>query len=201
LTFRRYVAAGEHLDDLNMQRQYGADYAQALIQGDPEIDMEKVGMSIDHTMTVFIDAKGEVLSNDPQIMELVLNPDGSEKERRQPTDTVSNIHSEFPLRWTGKKLPIKDAVRKFYFRRSVQLQHVDGLSFDFLHGMAAELESEKVMMLLGSGEKGTGPLLFQANGRAYRGFLSGRTDGKRYRLCLHLSDMELKRPAGGEKNG
>ena len=60
--------------------------------------------------------------------------------------------------------------------------------------MASELEKDKAVMLLGTGEKGAGPLIFQANGRAYRGFLSGQVQEQKYRLLLHLSDMELKKP-------
>jgi len=48
--------------------------------------------------------------------------------------------------------------------------------------------------LVGSGDKGTAPLIFQSNGRPYRGFLRGQTNGKSYRLVLHLSDLELKKP-------
>jgi hypothetical protein len=66
--------------------------------------------------------------------------------------------------------------------------------------MASELEKDKVVMLLGTGEKGAGPLIFQANGRAYRGFLSGEVQGEKYRLLLHLSDMELKKPSSPNKN-
>ena len=61
--------------------------------------------------------------------------------------------------------------------------------------MAAELEQEEAVMLLGSGDKGMGPLILQSNGRAYRGFLSGETRGDAYRLLLPRSDLELKRPA------
>jgi hypothetical protein len=61
--------------------------------------------------------------------------------------------------------------------------------------MAKELGESRSVMLLGTGEKGTGPLVFQANGRPYRGFLEGQVQGTSYRLTLLLSDMELKRPA------
>ena len=110
-------------------------------------------------------------------------------------DAASNVNGELPVRWSGRKIPVADAVRRFAFRRTVQLQHGDGLTYDFLLARATELEREQVVMLLGSGGKGTGPLLLQSNGRAYRGFLSGETRGESYRLLLHLSDMELKRPA------
>ena len=62
--------------------------------------------------------------------------------------------------------------------------------------MAKQLEEEQVMTLVGTGKSGKDPLIFQANGKPYRAFLEGRTDGKRFKLFLHLSDMELKRPNG-----
>jgi hypothetical protein len=37
--------------------------------------------------------------------------------------------------------------------------------------------------------------VLQSNGSPYRGFLDGRVDGDTYVLLLHLSSMELKKPA------
>jgi hypothetical protein len=122
------------------------------------------------------------------------NPDGSERERKKPQDIQANIDDEYPIKWVGKKLPIGDCCRKFLFRRTVQLKHIDGLTYEFLYKMAALLESEKKMSLVGTGESGKEPLIFRANGKPYRGFLEGRTNGEQYKLFLHLSDMELKQP-------
>ena len=47
-------------------------------------------------------------------------------------------------------------------------------------------------MLVGAGPKSNQPLIFQRNGSAYRGFLEGRTQGDKYCLLLHLSNLELK---------
>ena len=199
IAFRRYLAASETGIDETMKVNFGGDYAEALLKGDPEVDLELVGRTIDHTQTVYLDGKGSLMFADPKFLEEVTNPDGSEKERRDPVDTESNVDAGLPVRWTGKKVPLADAVRRFAFRRTLQLQHVDGLTYDYLYEMAKELEEASVMMLVGTGEKGSGPLIFQANGRAYRGFLEGRTKGKSYRLVLHLSDMELKAPAQKER--
>jgi hypothetical protein len=199
IAFRRYLAASETGIDETMKVNFGGDYAEALIKGDPEVDLELVGRTIEQTQTVYLDGKGSLMFADPKFLEEVTNPDGSEKERRDPVDTESNVDAGLPVRWTGKKVPLADAVRRFAFRRTLQLQHVDGLTYDYLYEMAKELEEASVMMLVGTGEKGSGPLIFQANGRAYRGFLEGRTKGKSYRLVLHLSDMELKAPAQKER--
>jgi hypothetical protein len=47
-------------------------------------------------------------------------------------------------------------------------------------------------MLLGAGPKGAQPLVLTRGGQQYRGFLEGRTQGSKYCLILHLSNMELK---------
>ena len=54
-------------------------------------------------------------------------------------------------------------------------------------------------MVIGAGDKGNLPLVFQANGKPYRGFLEGKTKDKSYQLVLHLSEMELKKPAISKK--
>ncbi len=199
LSFRRYVAASETCTHAALQARMGADYGAALVEGDPEIDTEKIGMFIERTQRVFIDGEGDLLRVEPRVMELLLDPDGNEKERRDPVDSDANVNAPTPLRWTGRKIPVAEAVRRFAFKRRLLLQHVDGLTFDFLFEMARDLEASQALMLLGSGEKGAGPLVFQANGRPYRGFLHGRTDGRRYRLMLLLSEMELKAPVAGRK--
>ena len=194
VVFRRYIAAAESGTDASLKSRFGNDYAKELIKADPEVDFERVGTLVEHTQSIYLDGAGQVMYADPRFVELIVNADGTEKERRDPVDVASNVNVEEPVRWTGRKVPIKDAVRRFSFRRSLQLQHVNGLTFDYLHQMAKELEHSQSLILLGTGEKGSGPLVFQANGRPYRGFLSGRTKGKSYKLMLHLSDMELKRP-------
>jgi hypothetical protein len=47
-------------------------------------------------------------------------------------------------------------------------------------------------MLVGAGPKGNQPLVLTRGGQQYRGFLEGRTQGEKYCLILHLSNMELK---------
>ena len=37
---------------------------------------------------------------------------------------------------TGKKIPKAQAVTKFVFKRSLQVRHVDGLTFDYLYAIA-----------------------------------------------------------------
>lgn len=199
LTFRRYLSCGEHHLHKDMQAQLADDYADALVEGDPEIDMELVGRTIARTDVVYLSSTGEVLYSPPHIIELILAPDGSEKERREPQDVSGNVDAEAPVRWTGREIPKSKAVTQFVFTRTMQLGHVDGLTFDFMFDMAKHLHEAKAMVLLSAGSSGKEPLVFQTNGTPYRGFLEGRVDGDRYLLLLHLSNMELKRPAPSEK--
>lgn len=192
--FKRYLASTEGGLHEALQGRLGEDYGQALIDGDPEVDRELVGREIGETNQVFLSSEGEVLYAAPRVVELLLGPDGQEKERRAPVDTPSNVNDEMPVRWTGKMMPRRDVVRRFLLSRSLQIQHVDGLSFDYLHAMAKRLDEADSMVLVGGGAKGRDPLVFQVNGSPYRGFLEGRVDGQRYLLLLHLSNMELKLP-------
>jgi hypothetical protein len=200
-TFRRFVAAGEGTLDADLSARLGDDYAQALLDDDPEIAVDVVGRFIDATQTVLVTEAGEPLFAAPQIVEIAYGPDGSELERKEPSETPATVTDALPARWTGRTMPTSDVVRKFAFKRTLQLQHVDGVTFDFLYAMAKELSEDGVMVLLGAGDKGKDPLVLQLNGSPYRGFLEGRVDGERYILLLHLSNMELKRPAAETAEG
>jgi len=199
--FRRFIAAGDGRLDQDLMEQFGGDYSTALIEGDPEIDFASVGRFVEGTQSVLLSGSGEPLFSAPQVLEISYAPDGTETGRREPVETPATVNDEIPLRWTGRKMPIADVVRRFAFRRTLQLQHVDGVTFDFLHGMAKELADEGVMVLLGAGESGKDPLIMQMNGSPYRGFLEGRVSGEHYILLLHLSNLELKRPAATATTG
>ncbi len=192
--FKRYLANTREGTHAGMVKRFGEDYAEKLIAEDPEVDMEVIGREIGTTNTVQLSATGDILYAAPQIVEILFNPDGSERERRDPKDVAANVNDELPVRWTGRKVPLGDLVRKFAFRRTLQIKHVDGLSYDYLHGIAEGLAEEGTAVLMGAGSRGRDPLIFQVNGTPYRGFLEGRVDGPRYQLLLHLSNMELKQP-------
>ena len=87
-----------------------------------------------------------------------------------------------------------EACRKFVFASKVQLHHINGLTYDFLYGIAKELEEKDSLMALGAGPKSNQPLILRRGGSPYRGFLEGRTDGDKYCLILHFSNLELKAP-------
>lgn len=193
LKFKRYLSATQENLNKNLASLYGDNYSSKLIEEDPEIDIEAIGKFISGSDVVYLSSKGELLYSPPKTVEVIIAPDGTEKERRSPEDIPGNVDDELPVRWTGKKMPKSKVAVKFAFKRTIQIKHVDGLTFDYLFDMAKELQDEDVMVLVGAGQKGNEPLIFQANGMPYRGFLEGRVDGKKYQLLLHLSNMELKR--------
>jgi hypothetical protein len=197
--FRRFIAAGPETIDSKLTQTLGDDYAQTLIDGDPEIDLDVVGRFIDATQTVLLTAKGEPLYAPPRRVEITYAPGGERVDERDPVDVAPTVTKELPAIWTGRKVPKAEAVHKYVFKRTMQIRHVDGVTFDFLFGMAKELAEESVLMILGGGEGGKSPLVFHVNGTQYRGFLEGRIDGESYCLLLHLSNMELKPRAVGSR--
>lgn len=198
VTFRRFVAASDTGTHEALQKAHGSDYAQALIDADPEVDIEAIGKPVEGTSTVYLSSSGEVLRVAPKIVEVLFGPDGAERERRDPVETPSNILDSTPVRWGKVRVKRADAVRRFAFTRTVQLVHIDGLTYDYLHGLAKKLDDADELVLLGAGAAGRDPLVFQVNGVPWRGFLEGRVDGKRYQLLLRLSNLELKLPEAKE---
>jgi len=174
--------------------------ADGLIADDPEIDIESTGRFLRNTSRVYIDLDNKIVHGVQQ-WEIVRNPDGSERERRPRRIPTANTATETPLKWSGVYIKKEEAARKFVFSGKLQLQHVNGLTYDFLYGMAKELEERQSLMLLGAGPKSNQPLILRRGGSQYRGFLEGRTDGEKYCLLLHLSNMELKAPSRDEDGG
>lgn len=168
--------------------------SQLLIDGDPEIDLENTGRFLRETSRVYISGQGDIVRN-VRFCEIIKNADGSERERRPRQMSETNISGDIPLRWSGIFVPKDKAVRKFVFAGKVQVQHVNGLTYDFLYAMAKDLEERNSLMLLGAGPKSNQPLILRRGGTPYRGFLEGRTEGEKYLLLLHFSNMELKVPA------
>lgn len=170
--------------------------ADALINGDPEIDIESFGMFLSDLSRVYVTAKGIVHLIEE--IEVIYNPDGTERERRPRIKEPQNMNGEYPMRWTGKFIKKDEAIHKFVFTNKKQLVHVNGLTFDFLFDMAKELAEKDALLLLRGGEKGNEPLIMNRGGKPYNAFLEGRVKGDAYCLILHLSNLELKRPKVAE---
>ncbi len=166
-----------------------------LVKGDPEIDVETYGAQLRDTSRVYVDADGRIVHK-VQEFEIIRSPDGSVKERRPRRVMLPNASTETPLRWSGKMMKKSEVFNRFVFAGKQQIVHVNGLTYDFLYAMAKELEEKESLMLLGAGPKSAQPLVFHRGGTPYRGFLEGRTQGDKYCLILHLSNLELKAPEG-----
>ena len=185
------------VDALLVEHGELGNVSQALIDGDPEIDLENTGRFLTDTSRVYIGKDRGIVRN-VRFMEIVKNADGSVRDERPRKMADTNLSTDTPLRWSGVFIPKEDAIRKFVFSGKAQLQHVNGLTFDFLYSMAKELEERNSLMLMGAGAKSNQPLILRRGGTPYRGFLEGRTDGDRYCLILHFSNLELKLPKNGE---
>jgi len=155
--------------------------ADALISGDPELDLEAAGTFLRDTSRVYVNSDRQVVHAISQV-EVVRSPDGTEKLRRPKKIAVTNVSGDQPLLWSGKLLPKRDVF------------HVNGLTYDFLFGIAKELEEKKSLLVVGAGPKANQPLILRRGAVPYRGFLEGRTRGQEYLLLLHLSNIELKVP-------
>jgi len=184
------LALTKQFDDLDA-------ISTAIIEGDPEVNFELTGVKMQGTSRVFVDANQKLVHRVQQF-EIVRDPEGKEKERRPKQMTPQNVSNELPLKWTGKFLNRLDVIRKFVFASKMQLTHINGLTYDFLYAMAKDLEERDAMMLLGAGPKSNQPLILRRGSVPYRGFLEGRTQGDKYVLLLHLSNMEMKRPEEAE---
>lgn len=167
--------------------------AQLLIESDIEVDTEVFGRFLYNVSRVYINENQEVTYRIQQ-NEVIYTPDGKFKERRQRERAEANVDSDIPLSWTGKKIDKSEAIRRYVFSSKLQIVHINGLTYDFLYGMAKELSELNSLMLLGGGKSGKEPLVFRRGSTPYRGFLEGRVKDDSYILLLHLSNAELKSP-------
>jgi len=173
--------------------------AQALIDGDPELDLDQVGRRLAHTSRVYLGPAGNVLYV-ARILKVVYDAKGEEQSREDFVDVEATVGEELPpIPWTGRLMPIDTVIRRFAFVRKLQLRHVNGLTFDFLYEIAEALQKENKLRLVGAGKTGQSPLIVQTNGTPFRGFLEGRVQDGGYRLVLHLSNLEIKRVTEDEE--
>ena len=192
----RMIKSSIH-DDLDSLLEKHGDLRSvgaAIRDSDPEINAEIAGRLLQDTSRVYIDRSRKIVHR-VQEWDVIRNPDGTERERRNHAIPDANVGSgAAPLKWSGVMIPKREAIRKFVFVQKLQLAHINGLTYDFLFGMAKELEAKDSLLLLGAGPKSNQPLVLRRNSMPYRGFLEGRTRGDTYRLVLHLSNLELKAP-------
>lgn len=189
----------QRIQVLNGQRVLSSPTASQLIEGDPELDLRVAGRLMRDATAVYLDpaAPEPSIATDFKEVEIVYTPEGQERERRTRVFRTANVDTTAPLKIV-RRLAIRECLTKFVFRAIQQLVHSDGLTFDFLFGLAKSLQDTQTMALLGAGPKGAAPLVLRDGGTPFRGLLHGEVEGggdaARYRLLLLLSDQELKRP-------
>jgi len=194
------VGKVKRVQALNGQNYLPSTNASHLIEGDPELDLQLAGRLMRDATAVYLNTSGAqpVIATEFKDVEVVYTPDGQEKERRSRVFRTANVDTTAPLKIV-RRMPTKECLSKFVFRGMQQLVHTDGLTFDFLHGLAKSLQDSQSMGLVGAGPKGAAPLVLRDGGTPFRAFLYGEVEGSgddaRYRLLLLLSDQELKRPA------
>ena len=193
--FCRVVKGTEATGWERLRAQHGDPelIAQALLSGDPEVDVETVGREVGPCDRVFIDGQGKPLYS-ARPVEVLYDGDGCETARRDPVEIPANIVPDTPPVWSGRLLARDEVVRHYAFTRAWQVRHNNALEYDFLHSLAAHLEQQDRLALVGSGPRGTGPLITKRNATPMKGFLEGRTRGDRYLLMLHLAAFELRPP-------
>ncbi|MCC8146742.1 MAG: hypothetical protein LIO93_09980 [Bacteroidales bacterium] len=191
----RILKSTVNMDDEALLKEFGSwdKVAQALLDSDPEIDMEITGKKLNQTHRLWVDKNNQIVYR-VNLFRTLFNPDGSEQDHLDINKLPSNVNKEFPLQWTGRMFSRQEAIRQFVFTRSYQLRHINGATFDFLYAMAEELHQKDSLVMVGGGEKGKDPVLLSRGGQPYRAFLEGWIREDRYMLLLHLTDIELKTP-------
>ncbi len=174
--------------------------AKEVMEGDPELSLDQVGQKLDVELTA---AYFDPTEADPKPIgdfkeiDLILDVQGAEKERRPHLIRSTNLNTLHPIKM-GKRFPLKDALTQFVFRGCYQLVHEDGLTMDFLYQIAKDLHEKQEVAFLGGGPKGNMPLVVREKGSPYRAFLFGEigtgAQANDYKLVVMLSDQELKVP-------
>jgi hypothetical protein len=178
-------------EGVDFQMQLAGRLAEDLIASDPESDLELTGKFIDDVSRVYINEAEKPVFRVKKT-EKIYSPTAELKEEREPKYNEGNITGESIVNWTGKLMPKLKVYNKLVFQKKYQLKHINGLTYDFLFGMAKQLADKDALMMMGGGASGKDPLVMNDGGKPYRAFLEGRIKGDKYCLILHLTDQELK---------
>ena len=178
-------------EGVDFQMQLAGRLAEDLIASDPESDLELTGKFIDDVSRVYINEAEKPVFRVKKT-EKIYSPTAELREEREPKYNEGNITGESIVNWTGKLMPKLKVYNKLVFQKKYQLKHINGLTYDFLFGMAKQLADKDALMMMGGGASGKDPLVMNDGGKPYRAFLEGRIKGDKYCLILHLTDQELK---------
>ena len=95
--FSRYLACESKNLHESLKEKHGEDYARVLIEGDPELAMERAGFLIEETQEVFLGADGKMMHAPPRIEEVTYDPAGEEIKRGDAEEVFANVNEELPL--------------------------------------------------------------------------------------------------------
>jgi hypothetical protein len=176
-----------------------------LRSGDPELNLALAGTPIgsDETSPAYYDPSSDAPRQigDFTETEIVYDANDVEKLRRPRTRRKPNLNDAHPIKVT-KRIPLVEALTSFAPKQTLQVVHVDGLSFEFLRDFAADLAAKQEVAMLGAGAKGNQPIVLRNAGTPYRGFLvSAAATTDSYQLLMVLSDQELKLPEAAKPAG
>lgn len=166
------------------------DISRALIDGDPDVDIELTGRTTGPCERRWQDQDGQPCYA-PSYVEVRSHADGTECERRPLPMRPANLVTARPRVWSGVVRLRTDVIRTEIFTRAYQVAHTTALEFDFLFALAQYLQDGAVMAQVGSGVHGTGVLRCERNGLPYRGWLDGRVGVDGYQLVLYLASGAL----------
>ena len=180
-----------------IRKNLKTDFA-ALRDGDPELNLALAGTQVDtdDTTPAYFDPNSETPQpiGDFNDIDIIFDASGAEKSRRPHLVRAANLNDVHPIKVT-KRIPLSEALTEFAPKHTLQVVHIDGLSFDFLRAFAADLVAKNEAARVGAGPKGNLPIVLRAHSSPYRGFLIGKAaPADRYQLLLVLSDQELKLP-------
>ncbi|MBM5788161.1 MAG: hypothetical protein FJ375_05530, partial [Pelagibacterales bacterium] len=161
---RKILINSNETSDESLKNKYKDKIADKILKEDIDVDIEYAGKFIGDLDRIFLNAKSEILYSSPKIKDVFYNTKGEEIKKEDPKELIANIKNDSPpIKWTGKFFKREDVLKKFVITKSIQLKHVDGLTYEFLYDMAKTLDDKKSLVLLGAGN-GKDPLIFQTNG-------------------------------------
>ncbi|MEM9864602.1 MAG: hypothetical protein AAF938_23580 [Myxococcota bacterium] len=75
-SFRRFLSSTAETNHVNLAAEHGESYGKALVDGDPELDLELIGREVGDTQRVFLAADGTTLHAPPKTIEILYDPQG-----------------------------------------------------------------------------------------------------------------------------
>lgn len=164
---------------------------EALLKGDPEIDLDQIGKPVTVRSTVYLDEMRQPVAHF-HVLEERLTPAGEVKETKPYKVTEPNIDLPVQLSPKGGQ-SVAEMVAKFVVHKIYQVIHLDSLGFDFLFNLCQEIQCVGFVRV-GGGVQGNGPLILRREGLPTFGYLRGQVEGDKYCCTLHLTYQELKAP-------